>query len=125
MNAYEELVSRIKKVPISRLGDVVAAMEGKLEARGFSKKQLEQAGAISANVALDRELVGCVSVETIAKALLDCVIDIGDVDKLDAVEREYCRLALKRANGNKSQAARLAGLERKAFARRLQKHGVR
>lgn len=109
MNAFDDLVARLKKVPVSRLGDVVAAMDGHK--------------ARSANMALDRDLVGVVTVETIAKALLDCTSVDGD--RLDALEKAVVELAYARAKRNQSLAARLLGIERKAFARRLVKYGVK
>lgn len=115
MNAFDELVSRIKQVPIHRLGDVVAALDGKLEERGFSKQQLEQAGSLAAH-GWDFGL------RTAAERIMELPID---GDRVDAIEREIVRCALSRANGNKSLAARLAGMERKAFARRLEKYKVK
>lgn len=46
----------------------------------------------------------------------------GGID-LDQVERELIRQALDRAQGNKSQAARLLGLTRHTLLYRLEKHG--
>jgi DNA-binding NtrC family response regulator len=43
---------------------------------------------------------------------------------LDSWEDEMIREALKRANGNKSQAARLLGLSRNALRYRLSKIGI-
>jgi DNA-binding NtrC family response regulator len=43
---------------------------------------------------------------------------------LDEFEDEILREALRRANGNKSQAARLLGLSRNALRYRLSKIGV-
>ena len=43
---------------------------------------------------------------------------------LDKWEEEVIREALQRANGNKSQAARLLGLSRNAFRYRLSTMGV-
>ena len=43
---------------------------------------------------------------------------------LDQWEDEMIREALKRANGNKSQAARLLGLSRNALRYRLSKIGI-
>ena len=43
---------------------------------------------------------------------------------LDHWEDEMIREALKRANGNKSQAARLLGLSRNALRYRLSKIGI-
>jgi DNA-binding NtrC family response regulator len=43
---------------------------------------------------------------------------------LDQWEDEMIREALKRANGNKSQAARMLGLSRNALRYRLSKIGI-
>jgi len=43
---------------------------------------------------------------------------------LEQYEDEIIKEALRRANGNKSQAARLLGLSRNAFRYRLSKLGV-
>jgi DNA-binding NtrC family response regulator len=43
---------------------------------------------------------------------------------LDQVERELIRRALKRHDGNVSEAARALGLSRSAFYRRLERHGL-
>jgi DNA-binding NtrC family response regulator len=43
---------------------------------------------------------------------------------LDQVERELIRRALKRYDGNVSEAARALGLSRSAFYRRLERHGL-
>jgi DNA-binding NtrC family response regulator len=43
---------------------------------------------------------------------------------LDQWEQETIREALKRANGNKSQAARMLGLSRNALRYRLSQMGV-
>lgn len=43
---------------------------------------------------------------------------------LRAVEREVVRLALAKTRGNMSAAARLLGIERKAFERRMVRHKV-
>jgi len=43
---------------------------------------------------------------------------------LEEVERELIRRALKRHDGNVSEAARTLGLSRSAFYRRLQRHGL-
>jgi DNA-binding NtrC family response regulator len=43
---------------------------------------------------------------------------------LDEVERELIRRALKRHDGNVSEAARALGLSRSAFYRRLERHGL-
>jgi DNA-binding NtrC family response regulator len=109
MNAYEELIDRIKKIPISRLGDVVAAMEGRLESRGFTKQQLDEAGRVAA------------SLPNAAAAVLES----SEGDKLAAMEREVCKLALSRSGGNVSAAARLVGMDRKSFDRLARKLGAR
>ena len=43
---------------------------------------------------------------------------------LDQYEQQLIKEALKRANGNKSQAARLLGLTRNAFRYRLDQMGM-
>lgn len=43
---------------------------------------------------------------------------------VECFERDYLRRALVAADGNVSQAARLAGKERRAFGRLLKKHGI-
>jgi transcriptional regulator with GAF, ATPase, and Fis domain len=43
---------------------------------------------------------------------------------IDAFERDFLRAKLDRSNGNISQAARLAGMERTQFKRLLRKHGL-
>jgi transcriptional regulator with XRE-family HTH domain len=50
------------------------------------------------------------------------IVELPDgVDKLDVVEAAAICHALDVANGNQSAAARLLGLERKAFARRVER----
>ena len=44
--------------------------------------------------------------------------------KLAAWERAYIAAAMKLSTGNVSQAARLAGKERRAFGKLLKKHGI-
>lgn len=113
MNAYDELVSRIKKVPISRLGDVVAAIDGR---HGFSRREIEQAGKLATDLSCPT------GVRDLAAAVLDAAVD---GDRVEAIEREIVRVALQRAGGNKSEAARLCGMERKSYARRLVKYKVK
>ena len=43
---------------------------------------------------------------------------------LDEVERELIRRALKRCEGNVSEASKLLGLSRSALYRRLERHGL-
>ena len=43
---------------------------------------------------------------------------------LEALERELILQALERADGNKSQAARLLGLTRRTLYSRMEKHGL-
>ena len=43
---------------------------------------------------------------------------------LDEVERELIRRALKRCDGNVSEAAKILGLSRSALYRRLERHGL-
>jgi transcriptional regulator of acetoin/glycerol metabolism len=43
---------------------------------------------------------------------------------LDEVERELIRRALKRHDGNVSEAAKSLGLSRSALYRRLERHGL-
>jgi transcriptional regulator of acetoin/glycerol metabolism len=43
---------------------------------------------------------------------------------LDEVERELIRRALKRHDGNVSEAAKALGLSRSALYRRLERHGL-
>ena len=43
---------------------------------------------------------------------------------LDQVERELIRRALKRHDGNVSEAAKALGLSRSALYRRLERHGL-
>jgi transcriptional regulator with GAF, ATPase, and Fis domain len=45
-----------------------------------------------------------------------------DDNLLDVLEKEIIGIVLAQANGNISQAARLLGIDRKAFSRRLEKH---
>jgi transcriptional regulator with XRE-family HTH domain len=50
------------------------------------------------------------------------IVELPDgIDKLDVVETAAVRHALDVAKGNKSAAARLLGLQRQAFARRLKR----
>ncbi len=44
---------------------------------------------------------------------------------LDQYEQELIREALRRADGNKSQAARLLGLTRRTLYSRMERHGLR
>jgi DNA-binding NtrC family response regulator len=44
---------------------------------------------------------------------------------LDAFERKYLEDLLERCSGNLSQAARMAGVDRKTVARMLKRHGIR
>ena len=44
---------------------------------------------------------------------------------LERFEREYCSSLVRRAGGNLSEAARLAGIERKYLYKLLEKHGLR
>jgi transcriptional regulator with GAF, ATPase, and Fis domain len=45
-------------------------------------------------------------------------------DILKSLEEEVVRLSLLEVNGNVSRAAKLLGIERKAFQRRIEKHGI-
>jgi transcriptional regulator of acetoin/glycerol metabolism len=50
------------------------------------------------------------------------IVELPDgIDKLDVAENAAVRHALGIAKGNKSAAARLLGLQRQAFARRLKR----
>jgi transcriptional regulator with XRE-family HTH domain len=79
--------------------------------------------------ALGSTLVALVSAEGGASAKRLCLTDIAlaivelrlpdDCSKIDAVEAATVLVALTRCNENQSAAARLLGMDRKAFVRRL------
>jgi DNA-binding NtrC family response regulator len=50
--------------------------------------------------------------------------DLGSANKLQLLEEHAVRIALEMAGGNKSAAARLLGVERKALERRSTKHSL-
>jgi DNA-binding NtrC family response regulator len=60
-------------------------------------------------------------VEYIASLVLDLRRNKNKPDKLRLVQDEVIRQALRRTEGNKSAAARLLGMERKAFCRKADK----
>ena len=45
-------------------------------------------------------------------------------DLLKSLEEEVVRLSLLEVNGNISRAAKLLGIERNSFQRRIKKHGI-
>lgn len=51
--------------------------------------------------------------------------DPDDLPSLEQLERRYIRRVLELVGGNKSQAARILGIERRTLYRRLEKHGIR
>ncbi|MEX1364233.1 MAG: sigma-54 dependent transcriptional regulator [Nannocystaceae bacterium] len=51
--------------------------------------------------------------------------DPDDLPSLEQLERRYIRRVLELVGGNKSQAARILGIERRTLYRRLDKHGIR
>jgi len=54
------------------------------------------------------------------------VIDVGDnqpLDNLEVIERRYIRYVLERTGGNKTEAAKVLGLDRKTLYRRLKEKG--
>ena len=54
--------------------------------------------------------------------LLDRALDNGST--LDDLEGEYIRMVLGRADGNRSQAARVLGIDRRTLYRKLHRHGI-
>jgi DNA-binding NtrC family response regulator len=54
--------------------------------------------------------------------LLTQALDNGST--LDDLEGEYIRLVLNRADGNRSQAARVLGIDRRTLYRKLLRHGI-
>jgi transcriptional regulator with XRE-family HTH domain len=61
-----------------------------------------------------------------AEEIAIAIVELPDgVDKLAVVDAAAVRYAFELAGGNKSRAARLLGLERKAVERRLERHLVR
>ena len=48
----------------------------------------------------------------------------GESDRLDLVERDHILSILERTRGNKSEAARALGVSRRAFYRKLDRHGL-
>jgi transcriptional regulator with XRE-family HTH domain len=78
-------------------------------------KEAQQGGLAERNVDLPTRL------DRIARAIVELPEDVGP--KLDAVEAAVVRHAMFICGGNKSSAARLLGLERKALMRRVDKFG--
>jgi DNA-binding NtrC family response regulator len=72
--------------------------------------------AAIANLVGDRAAQAHADVTSIARAIL--ALPEQATPKLDAVEQAVLKLALEHAGGNKSGAARLLGMHRKAFERR-------
>jgi len=96
---FEELVSKLRKVPLERLGAVVAAMDGKAATRAAVPAAPDAAKGTS---------------------LLDLALAVpAKGSKLRSVEREIVLAAFVQAKQNKSAAARLLNMDRKAFERRL------
>ncbi|MDP6775981.1 MAG: helix-turn-helix domain-containing protein [Candidatus Latescibacteria bacterium] len=54
--------------------------------------------------------------------LLARALDNGST--LDDLEGEYIRVVLERADGNRSQAARVLGIDRRTLYRKLLRHGI-
>ena len=54
--------------------------------------------------------------------LLDRALDNGST--LDDLEGEYIRMVLEGADGNRSQAARVLGIDRRTLYRKLLRHGI-
>jgi len=61
------------------------------------------------------------AIDRLAQAVL--ALPEGEGSKLDLCERTLVASAMEQAHGNKSQAARLLGIDRMALERRLQKRG--
>lgn len=101
----DELVAKLSRLPFGRIGDVVAAIEGRTPSFTSTTPQAPS-------------LVG----ETVAD-ISDAVMSL-DVSgsKLVAVERSVVQAALRKTNGNKAAAARLLGMDRKALERRLRRY---
>jgi transcriptional regulator with XRE-family HTH domain len=78
-------------------------------------KEAQQSGLVQPNVDLPTRL------DRIARAILELPDGVGA--KLDAVEAAVVRHAMFICSNNKSAAARLLGLERKALMRRVDKFG--
>jgi DNA-binding NtrC family response regulator len=65
------------------------------------------------------------AIEDSLKTLVGRLLDLPVVNKLAAVEAALLEQAMQASSGNKTEAARMLGLHRKAIARKLEKHGVK
>jgi DNA-binding NtrC family response regulator len=65
------------------------------------------------------------AIEDSLKTLVGRLLDLPVGNKLAAVEAALLEQAMQASCGNKTEAARMLGLHRKAIARKLEKHGVK
>jgi DNA-binding NtrC family response regulator len=65
------------------------------------------------------------AIEDSLKTLVGRLLDLPVGNKLAAVEAALLEQAMQASSGNKTEAARMLGLHRKAIARKLEKHGVK
>jgi DNA-binding NtrC family response regulator len=86
----------------------------------FAEGELVTLDLLRATGALDPVASQAEPLERLARSILA----LSFPDKLGAIERALVSEALQRADGNKSAAARLLGIDRKAFERRLQREQV-
>jgi transcriptional regulator of acetoin/glycerol metabolism len=99
---FDELVERLRHMRLEDMPAVVAAMRRSSIGSSFASR-----GSTSSTL-----------LEELSKALVSMPIE---GSKLDAVEEAVVLHALATCEGNMSAAARLLGVDRKAFTRRLQK----
>src|SRR5438034_10977641 len=93
-NFMDDLIARVRRITLAQLPDVVAAIEGATGGSGADP-------------------------DHVAKVILS--LDV-EGSKLDAAERAVIAHALEIAGGNVSAAARLVGMDRKAFERRARRY---
>ncbi len=96
----DDLQAGIRGVRLSNLADVVEALERGAGPRGAAAKGAEVVEAVARRVT---------------------ALDIGG-SKLEAIQRAVVFQALTECDGNLSAAARLLGMERKAFERRVARY---
>src|SRR5439155_368986 len=107
---------------LDEIGDVPAAMQVKL-LLGLQEREFERRVALSADPIIDADDIHLDSGSSKqAAAATPALLPEGMT--LEQWEDEMIREALRRAQGNKSQAARLLGLSRNALRYRLSKMGL-
>lgn len=109
MKAIEELTKEIRRTPLSRLPDVIAAMRG--DRSPVVAARAPQQTAVRAVVVVD--------LEHFAEEFVAGNETKGS--KLASAERAIVLAALKRTNGNVSAAARLLHLDRKQLERKARR----